>query len=409
MTIEKPNHIEPQKFRSVREAGYAEEDVDLYVKAITESYNRLLDAHYEAQVRADEATARATAAEGQLAGLTSQLEEANNQVASLAQSNSQLQTELTTSNGKLEFAVQEIERLRRDNEEALANVSTLMGQVNAQTAAAAADRVSIEEAADQAASLLRRAEEIAAEHITTAERQAEGIVGKAKQEISFLESSIKELKDEKDVILSRLRDFFAYEVQHIDEMIDRYNTPDSEVQHELESLNAASPEATPAYEEAEDAYYSDKAEEFIADQQYGQALHQEQYTQAPEQYTTPEQQYAPVAPQQYEQQYAPTPETTTPQYDVNPVETVAYEAQSPVEYIEPVEQQVFAPVEEDYAPPVEVQQPVQNYTPEGGYENFSPENFPPVAGVAGETVVPEVAPVKKKRSFRDMIGRGENN
>lgn len=54
MTIIKPDYVEEITFSSVREAGYAEEEVDEFTKAIVGSYNRLIDAKYDSEVQTEE-------------------------------------------------------------------------------------------------------------------------------------------------------------------------------------------------------------------------------------------------------------------------------------------------------------------------------------------------------------------
>ena len=420
MTIEKPNHIEEQKFRSVREAGYAEEDVDMYITAFTGSYNRLIDAKYESDVASEAAVAHATELEAHINAINAAAEqlqlEYNQLEASLNEANGKAaaaENQLATATNKLETLLSELKNVRKERDDAQHQVSELIDQVTALTNVAPVapeatpvahdSALSIDSAADQAASLLRRAEEIAKEHIagakfqadavvTNAQAEAENIVGTANREIAFLEASVAELRNEKDLILSRLRDFFTYEVSHLDELIDTYQnlelppTPEEEIQ----TLNAYSPEKDEAQAEAEQAYNSDHNIQYINDDHFA----------APAEPAT--ENVAPVAA--YETEQAPE-----------------------VSYAAPAEEN-YAPVEvqpdtsfEDYTPPLTEAPvstssvPVYTAAPETAqnFEEIVAPTYAPVAATTatGSMELPPVEgkPVKEKRSFRDVLnGRNKN-
>jgi len=423
MTIERPNHIAQQTFRSVREAGYAEEDVDVYTDAITKSYNRLLDAHYEAQVNAETATAQATQLAEANAVANRTIEQQNGDIQTLQANLNTKEQELTTATGKLDYATREIENLRVARDEALANVNSLLEQVNSfnvdAVEKATAHTLTIDNAADQAASLLRRAEEIATDHIAKAEKEANSIVGNAKSEISSLEESIVSLRAEKDLILSRLRDFFTYEVVHIDEMIDKYEN----IEVTLNDPKAIEAGENVALEEAEDLYYEDTAAAFVADTQY---LAQEpennhpveapaaEYQQPEPVYTEPIAEYE--APAEYGTQVPETPYAEPVQEYIQPVEfqQAPEVAQAPQQHVEDYAPQQQAPDTnfEDFTPPLTdtpvntASVPVYHSNDVAAFDALLQQpTYPPVpaTGQTGAMDLPAVDGAKKKRSFRDIV------
>lgn len=113
MTVTKPDYLETRTFPSVREAGYAEEDVDTYLGALTGSYNRLIDAVYEAQVEVEKLEA---------------------EKAELVEHNEQLQKLLNEANDKVTSALREVdyvreelEAARREREDQRSKTNELMG------------------------------------------------------------------------------------------------------------------------------------------------------------------------------------------------------------------------------------------------------------------------------------------
>ena len=75
MTVNKTEHITEPSFPSVREAGYAEEHVDEFVKESTASYNRLIDAKYESDVLVEELGAKCAELSANNEDLTTKLDE----------------------------------------------------------------------------------------------------------------------------------------------------------------------------------------------------------------------------------------------------------------------------------------------------------------------------------------------
>lgn len=332
---EKPKYIEPQSFRSVREAGYAEEDVDLYSNAITESYNRMIDAYYDASVAKEEAEAAVKVLEDEnsslketivtreatIADQENSISVLNDTVNTLKSETGELKDSLVARDSDiatLNEKILEAENVEKSLREELEHTKARVVELENVASVVAEDTVAIDHVEERhidqeevdstihgVEDLLKSAERIAADHIANAERvaaeklaevedkiaaveaahanaeadtakrvaDAKKAVAKAtriakkeaKNEIAWLEEKLVVLREEKEQTLSRLRDFYAFGLTQLEDIVGVYEAPEVEDEPEEEVVEEVAEEVVEETTEAAEEAPAEEVHETVAD------------------------------------------------------------------------------------------------------------------------------------------------
>jgi hypothetical protein len=126
MTIIKPNHIEGPTFTSVREAGYAEDEVDEFIKGAINSYNRMIDMKHDSDVKAENLENENSELVTENSRLANELEVARTELTVAQEALAPLQKEI-------EFANTEIAAARKSRDESFAQTSAVITENNTLT------------------------------------------------------------------------------------------------------------------------------------------------------------------------------------------------------------------------------------------------------------------------------------
>lgn len=279
----KPEHIKPQTFRSVREAGYAEEDVDIYVKEITASYNRLMDAHYNVSVELENALKVVEEKETHIVKIEEELTDVKTVLSETETILNETKEDLNNKDHMLNVKTNELETLQEKLnilQEKLEQVSAEKGEeyvapVVEETIVepvkvlepAVVPQVdsNIEITVSEIEKLLKNAEEIAKNHIDKANSIAEEKISEAEKKVEEIDNMVAEKHAEADnkilVAIGEAKDILATAK-------DRYNIRVSEAEEEYSRIISEAEKAAEKMgveKEAELAWLLEKVEELVVE------------------------------------------------------------------------------------------------------------------------------------------------
>jgi ElaB/YqjD/DUF883 family membrane-anchored ribosome-binding protein len=279
----KPDHIKPQTFRSVREAGYAEEDVDLYVKEITASYNRLMDAHYNVSVELEntlevvkEKEAHIVKVEGELADTKTVLSETETVLEKTREDLNNTQHIVNVKTNEVEALQENVNILREQLETVMAEkgeeyVAPVVEIPVVETVPVLPPAVvpqvdsNIEITVSEIEKLLKNAEEIAKNHIDKANNIAEEKIAEAEKKVEEIDNMVAEKHEEAEnkilVAIGEAKDILAaakdrYDVR-VNEAEEEYSRIISEAEEAAEKLGSV--------KEAELAWLLEKVDELVTE------------------------------------------------------------------------------------------------------------------------------------------------